>query len=75
VVYAWAIEADFDPDCIKSNTFEMEWPPRSGRKQTFPEVDRGAWFAIPEAFVKINQGQAGFLQELMLRLENRRTEK
>jgi predicted NUDIX family NTP pyrophosphohydrolase len=64
VIQAWAIESDCDPGMIKSNTFSMEWPPRSGRQQEFPEVDRAAWFDIEEAKQKINHGQAGLLEEL-----------
>jgi predicted NUDIX family NTP pyrophosphohydrolase len=64
VIQAWAIESDCDPGMIKSNMFSMEWPPRSGRQQEFPEVDRAAWFDIEEAKQKINQGQAGLLEEL-----------
>jgi len=64
VIQAWAIEKDCDPAMIKSNTFSMEWPPRSGRQQEFPEVDRAAWFDIEEAKQKISQGQAGLLEEL-----------
>jgi len=63
-VHAWAVRGDLDADGIVSNTFEMEWPPRSGRRQAFPEVDRAAWFTIPEARRKILPGQAGFLEEL-----------
>src|SRR5439155_4080887 len=48
-VLAWAIEGDLDPATAESNTFEMEWPPRSGRIQAFPEIDRVAWFDMPEA--------------------------
>jgi predicted NUDIX family NTP pyrophosphohydrolase len=64
VIQAWASEGDCDPAAITSNTFSMEWPPRSGRQQEFPEVDRAAWFDIEEAKKKINQGQAGLLEEL-----------
>lgn len=64
VIQAWAIENDCDPGLIKSNTFSMEWPPRSGRQQEFPEVDRAAWFDIEDAKQKINQRQVGFLEEL-----------
>jgi predicted NUDIX family NTP pyrophosphohydrolase len=49
VVQAWAIEGDWDPALIRSNTFEMEWPPRSGRRRTYPEIDRAAWFGIADA--------------------------
>jgi len=61
VVHAWAIEADVDPATITSNTFHMEWPPRSGRRQTFPEVDRAAWFTIGQARSKILRGQLPLL--------------
>ncbi len=69
VVYAWATEADFDAAMLKSNSFEMEWPPRSGKVQQFPEVDRGAWFTIPEALKKINPRQAAFFHDLVAQLE------
>lgn len=62
-VYAWAIEADADENTV-SNEFEMEWPPKSGRKQSFPEVDRGGWFAMDEARQRINPGQVPLLDEL-----------
>ncbi len=64
VVQAWATEGDCDPAAIMSNTFLMEWPPRSGRQQEFPEVDRAAWFDIEEAKRKINHAQAALLEEL-----------
>ena len=64
-VVAWAFESDCEPTTIKSNTFETEWPPRSGQWQTFPEVDRSAVFSIDEARTKINSAQA----ELLSRLE------
>lgn len=64
VVHAWAIEGDVDPATITSNTFELEWPPRSGRRQTFPEVDRAAWFMISEARSKILRGQLPLLDAL-----------
>jgi predicted NUDIX family NTP pyrophosphohydrolase len=64
VVQAWALESDCDPEAIRSNTFKMEWPPRSGRQQEYPEVDRAAWFGIEEAKSKINQGQISLLEEL-----------
>jgi predicted NUDIX family NTP pyrophosphohydrolase len=69
VVYAWAVEGDLDPAEIHSNTFEMEWPPRSGRLQSFPEIDRAAWFSVEAALQKINQGQAGFIEELVEKLD------
>jgi predicted NUDIX family NTP pyrophosphohydrolase len=64
VVHAWAIEADVDAASITSNTFQMEWPPRSGRRQTFPEVDRAAWFTIAQARSKILRGQLPLLDGL-----------
>ena len=63
-VYAWAVEGDCDPAAIKSNTFSMEWPPHSGRRQEFPEVDRAAWFPLDEAKKKILPGQVGFIESL-----------
>jgi predicted NUDIX family NTP pyrophosphohydrolase len=68
IVEAWAIAADIAAAAIVSNRFEMEWPPRSGRKQSFPEVDRAAWFLLPEARERINKGQTAFLDELERRL-------
>ncbi len=64
VVKAWAVEAEVDPERIASNTFTMEWPPRSGRQQTFPEVDRAAWFTVAEARERINAGQVPLLEAL-----------
>jgi predicted NUDIX family NTP pyrophosphohydrolase len=63
-VHAWAIEADFDADSISSNSFEMEWPPKSGTLVEFPEVDRAGWFTISEAETKLLPGQVGFLGRL-----------
>jgi len=65
VVHVWAIEEDWDPADLQSNTFEMEWPPRSGRWQLFPELDRASWFGIAEARLKILKGQAAFLDHLL----------
>jgi predicted NUDIX family NTP pyrophosphohydrolase len=64
VVYAWAFEGDCDPLAIVSNTFVMEWPPRSGRQQAFPEVDRAAWFPLDEARRRLVSGQVGLVEEL-----------
>jgi predicted NUDIX family NTP pyrophosphohydrolase len=64
IVHAWAVEGDLDPATIVSNEFEIEWPPRSGRLQSFPEIDCGAWFALPEATRKILRGQVPLLEEL-----------
>ena len=63
-VYAWGIRGDFDPANLKSNTFTMEWPPKSGRQQEFPEVDRAAWFTLDVARDKIHRGQRPFLDRL-----------
>jgi predicted NUDIX family NTP pyrophosphohydrolase len=68
VLHAWAFEGDFDLDRFASNSFEIEWPPRSGRRQTFPEIDRVAWFALPEAEAKILPYQLPLLRELQRRL-------
>ncbi len=63
-VHAWAVRADVDPTRLSSQTFEMEWPPRSGRRQTFPEVDRAAWFTLDDARRKILKGQLPLIDEL-----------
>lgn len=68
IVYAWAVRGDFDPAGVKSNTFSMEWPPKSGRYREFPEVDRAAWFGIETARKKILKGQSGFLDQLRSKL-------
>ena len=65
LVTAWAIEADFDASAIVSNTFEIEWPPRSGRKQVFPEIDRAAWFDVAAARAKMIVGQDALLDRLL----------
>lgn len=64
IVYAWAMKGDLDPARLISNTFCMEWPPKSGRQQEFPEVERAEWFTIESAMQKILKGQAGFLTQL-----------
>jgi predicted NUDIX family NTP pyrophosphohydrolase len=71
-VHAWAVEGECDPDAVRSNLFTMEWPPRSGRRQEFPEIDRAGWFSVEEAKAKILKGQAGFLDELVEKLAERR---
>lgn len=68
VVYAWAVEGNIDATAIKSNMFSMEWPPRSGRQQEFPEVDRGGWFTMAQAQEKLLPGQRGFADELQRKL-------
>ncbi len=64
VVHAWIASGDFDPEAIRSNTFAMEWPPGSGKRAEFPEVDRAGWFAVPEARAKLLRGQVPFLDQL-----------
>jgi predicted NUDIX family NTP pyrophosphohydrolase len=65
MVFAWAARSDFDPSRLKSNMFSIEWPPRSGRQQEFPEVDRAAWFDVESARRKILKGQEPFLDQLL----------
>jgi predicted NUDIX family NTP pyrophosphohydrolase len=64
MVYAWALEADFDAGHITSNTFEMEWPPKSGQRQEFPEADRAAWVSLAAAQIKLVKGQLPLLEAL-----------
>jgi predicted NUDIX family NTP pyrophosphohydrolase len=73
VVEAWAAEAEFDPATLASNTFTVEWPPRSGAEREYPEVDRAEWFDLESAREKILPAQAEFLDRLLehLRLANR----
>jgi predicted NUDIX family NTP pyrophosphohydrolase len=65
IVTAFALEGDFDPSTLKSNTFDLEWPPKSGRKATFPEVDRAQWFSLETAREKILSGQREFITRLL----------
>jgi predicted NUDIX family NTP pyrophosphohydrolase len=69
LIQAFASEGEADPEKLTSNTFPLEWPPHSEKTQEFPEVDRAAWFSLEEAAEKIHPGQAGFLRELVRRLE------
>jgi len=64
IVQAWAFEGDCQPESLRSSTFSLEWPPRSGRRQEFPEVDRAEWFGLEEARRKIIPGQVALLDEL-----------
>jgi len=64
VVLAWAQEGDFEVDDLVSNTFELEWPPRSGRRHLFPEVDRAGWFTLAQAREKLLEGQRPLLAQL-----------
>ena len=68
VITAFAMEGDLDPSRLKSNLFEMEWPPKSGRLQSFPEVDRAQWFTLDVAREKILPGQRPFIDRLLERL-------
>lgn len=65
LVHAWALESDFDVNMLKSNSFEMPWPPKSGKMQSFPEIDKAAWFNVPEALTKILAAQGAFIEELV----------
>ena len=69
IVAAWCGEGDFDPSTLASNTFSLEWPPRSGQVKAFPEVDRAEWFAVSEAGVKLLAAQAELIDRLEAVLE------
>lgn len=70
IVSAYCTHGDYDASKITSNTFEIEWPPKSGKKQTFPEADRAAWFNLKDAKKKILKGQLPFLDELQKSLKS-----
>lgn len=65
IVHAWAVEGDCDASAIRSNTYRVQWPPKSGLWQSYPEVDRAGWFDFNDAKEKINQAQIALLQELL----------
>jgi len=67
IIHAWAVEGEADASHLRSNTFTMEWPKGSGKVREFPEVDRGEWFALPEAKRRLQPGQVPFLEELEAR--------
>lgn len=67
-VFCYGCEGNINPKLIESNTFEIEWPPKSGIKQSFPEIDRGEWFDITEGKLKINESQAALIDELISKL-------
>jgi predicted NUDIX family NTP pyrophosphohydrolase len=67
-VFAWAMEGDLDPQKISSNTFTLEWPPKSGKFRDYPEVDKGKWFDYDTAKQKLNPAQVLFLEELIKKL-------
>jgi len=69
MVHAWACEADLDLAAFASNSFEIEWPPRSGRRRSFPEIDRIAYFALPVAMTKVVPYQRPFLNELQAKIK------
>ena len=69
IIYAWTIEGDCDAAQARSNLFSLEWPPKSGRMQQFPEIDRAQWFTIPEARKRIMAGQIEFLDQLAAKLD------
>ena len=69
-VTAWAARGDLDPASVRSNTFTMQWPPRSGREQEFPEIDRAAWFAVDEARAKLVAAQVELLDRLLERVRD-----
>ena len=71
IVHAWGVEGQVDAEHVHSNVFEMEWPPRSDKIQSFPEIDRAAWFSVDEAIQKVNRGQVGLIQELLEKLTSR----
>ena len=70
VIHAWSCQDDFDPGQLKSNLFEMEWPVKSGKMQSFPEVDRAEWFDLQTARERINPGQIPFIVQLEMELLN-----
>ena len=64
IIHAWALQGNFDPLDLKSNSFEMIWPPKSGKNNVFPEIDKAAWFPLKEAKLRIVPGQIPFITEL-----------
>jgi predicted NUDIX family NTP pyrophosphohydrolase len=70
-IHAWLVEADFDAGSISSNTVEIEWPPRTGRIQTVPEVDRAAWFSLARARTRLHKGQVGLVKLIIAGLTER----
>ena len=75
IIHAWSLEGDINVEQLKSNDFEIEWPPKSGKLQTFPEIDMGKWFAAEDAMKKINESQRNFIYNLIEKLESRRHSK
>lgn len=71
IIYTWTLQMDIDPATIRSNDFEMEWPPKSGKKKSFPEIDQAAWFNTNVAKQKIIPGQAPIISELEAKLASK----
>jgi predicted NUDIX family NTP pyrophosphohydrolase len=71
-VLCWAVEDDLNPENITSNTFEIEWPPRSDKMNSFPEIDKAGWFDMDEAMQLINEKQIPLLEELIAKMESKR---
>lgn len=69
VVYAWALERDINADTVVSNTFDIEWPPKSETLKSFPEIDKAQWFTIDEALEKINEAMGDFILQLIGKME------
>lgn len=67
-IFAWAVEFDIDPTLVKSNEFEMEWPPKSGSMKSFPEIDKAEWFQTAEALKKINPAQTDFIVQIVSKI-------
>ena len=72
LIVAWAVEGDVDESKILSNTFEIEWPPKSGKMKTFPEIDKAEWFSPDVAKEKINPAQTNFIEELLSKLQHKK---
>jgi predicted NUDIX family NTP pyrophosphohydrolase len=71
MVYVWAVEQDFAPDKIKSNTFMLEWPPKSGKMAEFPEIDKVDWFDVDTTVIKLLPGHVSFVHELVAQLQSK----
>jgi len=74
VVYAWAVKDDIDPEVLSSNTFKMEWPPKSGKYKEFPEADKGGWFGYHTALEKVHSYLQPMLEELVEKLDVQESE-
>ena len=74
LIYAWGVQGNINPEELTSNTFEIEWPPRSGKKKSFPEIDKAAWFKPEEAKKKIIEGQIPLIEEIEKKLQLKQRE-